>query len=181
LLLFTQHTVAHRDLTHSSRPLLALTLTLALAACHERSAPPASVSVVEQDASAPVAPASPTPVTHKDPMTRLQGRVEKIRFLNINKARDRYTYLVELTIRHEPLSKDDVPAWLDVTKIPAALTVRTTKVYWHKLTPEQQQALAPAGPTYELTPTRWAEFTVGQAVELTVEFTSATLAHQRGK
>jgi hypothetical protein len=92
---------------------------------------------------------------------RVRGTVRAITLRNVNKARGRYTFRVELTLERP----DEDP-----------LVVRVGTIHWERLTEAERAELAPSpGPTLRLE--RHGEWTVGQTAELVVELTSPGLAH----
>jgi len=106
----------------------------------------------------------------------LNGTIESIRFQNINKARGRFTYNVELTVR--VASVDPPPTlWRDDYK-PEKLRVRVAQgLRWSSVPAKEQAALAPDGPKPQLNPERWRAYASGESVELKIRVTSVDLAH----
>jgi len=105
----------------------------------------------------------------------LEGTVETIHFQNINKARGRYTYNVELRIAHEGIA--DSPHEAD--HVPGEFRVRVHKVYWSQLDAAEQRALAPDGPEHTMSIERWRDYAVGQHVTLEVTTWGAGLGARR--
>lgn len=94
----------------------------------------------------------------------VEGTVETIHFQNINKAKGRYTYNVELRVSHEGIS--DSPHEAD--RAPGVFRVRVHKVYWSQLDAAEQAALAPDGPQHTMSVEHWRDYAVGQRVDLEV-------------
>lgn len=101
-------------------------------------------------------------VGEEDDVETISGTIESIRFQNINKARDHYTYNVELVVARA----DAEP-----------ITVRVDKIYWAQTRQAVRDAIAPDGPKNELRPTTWRGWTVGDEVQLRARVTSPGLAH----
>jgi hypothetical protein len=94
----------------------------------------------------------------------LRGTVEAIRFQNINKARGRYTFNVELLVAHEGIAES--PHEQDQAR--GTFRVRVHKVYWGELDADERSRLAPDGPTNEMHVDAWKGYEVGEAVDLQV-------------
>ncbi len=140
--------------------------------------PPGDASVVEVPA--------PPPVTEEanvaDGETRVVGMVEAIRLTNINKARGKYTFLVEVIVRPDRVSPGvdpQVQRWVAEDMIPVQVSLRIDKLYWGSLSPAQQAALAPGGPAPLLHVDAYGEYTVGEQIDRSVHFTSPGIADPR--
>ena len=112
--------------------------------------------------TSPVPAPSPPKTMADDDAEDISGTIESIRFQNINKALDHYTYNVELVV-----ARPDADP----------ITVRVDKLYWSTMTQAQRDAVAPEGPQQELRPRAWRDWNVGDAVTLRVRVTSPGLAH----
>jgi hypothetical protein len=149
-------------------------LLLPVAACHAPSSEGSSPApAVEQPAPKPTA--APEPTGAPEDATVVRGTVEAIRMQNINKARDHFTYNVEIELRHEGIERAGT---FDAATVPNPLVVRVDKVPWSALSQDERDAVAPDGPQAELSPGRWKDLEVGKTVELNVTFTSASLAQR---
>ncbi len=96
-----------------------------------------------------------------DDVETISGTIASIRFQNINKARDHYTYNVELVLERpnaDPIS------------------VRVDKIFWSSTPQDVRDAIAPDGPEHELSPKSWREWKVGDTVQLRARVTSPGLA-----
>lgn len=94
----------------------------------------------------------------------LEGTVLGIDFQNINIARGRYTYNVELRIGHEGIPGSSHEADL----APGEFRVRVHKVYWSQLEASEQAELAPDGPKHTMSVKQWRGYGVGERVTLEV-------------
>ena len=94
----------------------------------------------------------------------LEGTIDTIHFQNINKARGRYTYNVEVRVLHEGISGSPHEA----DQEPGEFRVRVNKVYWSAMDAAEQATLAPDGPQHTMTVERWHDYAVGQRVRLDV-------------
>lgn len=92
---------------------------------------------------------------------QVRGTVRAITLRNVNKARGRYTFLVELTLDRSG---------------EGPLTVRVGKVDWERLGAAKRAELAPM-PAQTLRVDRYADWAVGERTDLAVELTSPGLAH----
>ncbi len=95
----------------------------------------------------------------------LEGTIEAIEFQNINIAQGRYTYNVELRVRHEGIPKSLHEADL----APGEFRVRVHKVYWSQLDASEQAELAPGGPVHMMSLQRWRDYVVGEQTRMEVE------------
>ena len=108
------------------------------------------------------------------PSHRLVGVIETIRFQNINKAKGRFTYNVELMVR---------PSCVEPARDPPDSAERTIQVRirqgmgWKSLRPGARAALAPEGPRQSMKVEAWAGHRVGEPIDMRVRFTSFRLAH----
>lgn len=114
--------------------------------------------------SGPLAAVVPILGDADEPALSLQGTVEEIHFQNINKAKGRYTFNVELVVAHEGVAES--PHEQD--HAPGSFRVRVHKVYWGDLDAAEQSRLAPDGPSHEMSINAWRGYTVGEPVELQV-------------
>ena len=111
-------------------------------------------------------------------MHTIKGRVEQIGFQNINKAANRYSYNVELTVQLDSV-EPTVELWATSPKPPPKrVQVRIHQsLGWSQLTAEEQAALAPDGPSPTISTRSWRGFAVGEAVEIQARSSGFDLFH----
>ncbi|MBV1862560.1 MAG: hypothetical protein KUG77_29325 [Nannocystaceae bacterium] len=114
--------------------------------------------------SSPMAAAVPIFGDRDAESISLEGTLEAISFQNINKAKGKFTYNVELRISHEGISGSPHEA----DHAPGDFLVRVHKVYWSQLDAAEQAALAAGGPQHTMNVERWRDYAVGERVTLEV-------------
>lgn len=89
--------------------------------------------------------------------TLLKGRIVGISFHDTSKSRDHHIYNVELRIRPAQDTSEEV------------LVCFVDKVFWSRLSTEEQARIAPEGPAPLLLVDQWKNYEVGKAVVLAVD------------
>ncbi len=104
------------------------------------------------------------------PVLRVRGEVQQIAFRNINKAKDHYTYNIELRVKVDTI---EPPPPRPATMLTLRLLERPT---WDSLSEAERQHLAPEGPRHTLETRTWGPYEVGQSIDVGAIMTSLDLA-----
>jgi len=132
-----------------------------------------SSSRIEPSTAAPPPPEPPGVTMHT-----IKGRVEQIGFQNINKAANRYSYNVELTV-HLDSVEPTVDLWVtSPSPSPKRVQVRIHQgLGWSQLTAAEQATLAPDGPRASMSTQSWRGFVVGETAVMQAHSSGFDLFH----